>query len=749
MAVSWACAADLETQFATPPDDCKPMPLWFINGELTTDSIRSQMREAKERAGFAGVSPLPWVDVQPQFLSEAYFDRYTDIITTAQELGMKVILYDDAGFPSGMAGGKMEKLFPQHTRKRLDLVEKRVQGRMRYRDLLPGGVLMSAVAMNAETKQRVDLRPFIKDSTLEWQAPEGNWQVLYFVMVPDGTHKEYLQTDYLDPEAVRHLLSLTYEEFSRRFYRHFGKTIQLAFFDDVGFWRYPRAWTGRFNQEFERRHGFDPAPFYPALWYDIGPDTEAIRHAFFHTRAELLAESFPRLVSEWARRNGLKDTGHPPGNYGPTPIDMHGDVFKFYRHTAVPLMDSIIGYGHGQNGFKLISSAADCYDRPLVAVEVYGAFPEDTIDTPMLYRNIMDLFTRGVNVVIPHAMWNDLSPGRRRIPPLISASSRKIVDGLPAYSEFVGRMCLLLRGGRRVADLGVIYPFEELAGWYRFDDPSNPRQGEFISPVTDYQLISGRLTRDLHRDFTFIHPEFFLQEKYALQDGRVRLNNAENAQEYQALMMTGCRIISLKTLEKLHAHYRNGGLIIATTQLPYKSTELGQDEQVVRIIKDIFGLDPTTSGQSTAPFKHANAQGGRAVFVPTPTADCLRSVLDEQLPFPDVRFVTEPKLPEGPTHLSYIHKVTGGRDLYYFSNSTDAAIETDVQLRGSLELQIWDPHTGTITKTTPTSTVRKQGQDYTQLRLQLSPVRSLVVMGFRSKAAASDVPADQPAVQIP
>jgi hypothetical protein len=45
--------------------------------------------------------------------------------------------------------------------------------------------------------------------------------------------------------------------------------------------------------------------------------------------------------------------------------------------------------------------------------------------------------------------------------------------------------------------------------------------------------------------------------------------------------------------------------------------------------------------------------------------------------------------------------------------------------------------------------VRKQGQDYTQLRLQLSPVRSLVVMGFRSKAAASDVPADQPAVQIP
>lgn len=720
-------ASNFEQQFRDPPDQYKPMPLWFINGEFTTEGIHRQMKDAK-KAGFTGVSPLPRVDVQPSFLSDAYFERYRDILDTAQELGMEVILYDDAGFPSGMAGGKMEALYPEHTRKRLDLVEKRVQGRMRYRDLLPRGVLMSAVAMDTETLKRVDLRPFIKGTELEWQAPSGSWKVMYSVMVPEGTHKTYLQTDYMDPVAVEHLLSLTYDEFARRFGHRFGQTIKTVFFDDIGFWRYPRGWTGRFNEKFQELHGYDPAPFYPALWYDIGPDTEAIRHAFFHTRAELLAEGFPRLVAAWAKRHGLQDTGHPPGNYGLTPVDMNGDIFKFYRYTAVPLMDSIKAYGYGLNGFKLISSAADYYDRPNVAVESYGAFPEREFDTAMLYRNMMDLFTRGVNVVIPHAMWNDTRPGQRRIPPLISTDSKKIAADLPAYSEFVGRASLLLRGGRRVADIGVLYPFAELAGWYRFEAPDNPRQGRFISPVTDYQEISGLLSRDIRRDFTFIHPEFFLDDKYRLQDGRIRLNNQKIPQEYRALIMTGCKIISHETLAKVRAFYDQGGLVISTTQLPYKSTKIGADQKVVDWVKQVFGIDPKENQADQSIYTQANDRGGRSVFIPEPSKTALTEVLGRYLPTPDVDIVADLELPEGPAHFSCIHKVKDGCDIYYFANSSDVAITTDVRLRGHLDLERWDPHTGTQQRVTPSQHIQNEDQLLTQFELHLPPVKSLFII---------------------
>jgi hypothetical protein len=49
-----------------------------------------------------------------------------------------------------------------------------------------------------------------------------------------------------------------------------------------------------------------------------------------------------------------------------------------------------------------------------------------------------------------------------------------------------------------------------MAGWFRFDNPEGVRQGYYVAPETDYQTISGWLTNDIRRDFTFVHPELFL-----------------------------------------------------------------------------------------------------------------------------------------------------------------------------------------------------------------------------------------------
>ena len=57
-----------------------------------------------------------------------------------------------------------------------------------------------------------------------------------------------------------------------------------------------RTWTDKFNEKFTTRHGFDPRPYYPALWYDIGPDTQAARNFLFGFRTELYATGFFDLV---------------------------------------------------------------------------------------------------------------------------------------------------------------------------------------------------------------------------------------------------------------------------------------------------------------------------------------------------------------------------------------------------------------------------------------------------------------------
>lgn len=713
--------------FQDPPAEFKPMPFWHINGELNTAEIRKQMTDAKEQAGFSGISVLPLAPKKngrpgttPKFLTEEYLERYQDVLNTAEELDLEVILYDDNDFPSGMAGGKIGELYPEHTMKRLDKIETEVTGPKIFSETQPKGKMLSIVAMNTANLERRELSSFVNDGKLNWNVPIGDWKIMYFTMVKDSHHKAFPVVDYLDTTAVREMINLTYEVYKKHFGSYFGNTIKKSFFDDVGFWKHPRTWTGRFNEKFEELNGFDPRPFYPALWYDIGTETEAVRNAFFLTRAELLAEGFPKLVGEWAKKNGLKDTGHPPGNYDPTPIDMNGDIFKFFRHTAIPLTDAIIHYQFGQNGHKLISSAADYYDRPVVSTEIYGAYKEATFDSLMLYRSMMDLFVRGVNFAVPHGLW--YNPDQVYISPLVSPYSQKVASALPAYSEFVGRSCMLLQGGKRVSDIGVFYPFEELAGWFRFEDPENPRQGFFISPETDYQEISGMLTNDIRQDFTFIHPEFFLDEKYEIGEGEVVLKNLENSQNYKVLIITGSKIISHKTLSKIKAFYVNGGSVISTTQLPYMSSEMGQDAKVISLVTEIFGIDPLSAADDEIQ-KKTNEQGGHAIFIPNPTPKELSDAIQKTV-IPDVQFSPDPILSSDFGKFSYIHKIKDGKDIYFFSNSSDETIETDVQMKGKLDLYGANPHNGGVTKLANVSHIRLNGQDYTKGKLILAPVQS-------------------------
>jgi hypothetical protein len=262
-----------------------------------------------------------------------------------------------------------------------------VNGNQQISLTLPQGALMAVVGTDRSNNKRIDLTAFAKDGKLSWQAPIGQWKIQSFTSQPNG---EAL-VDYMDPDAVKKFISLTYNEYYKRFGSYFGTTIQQTFFDDVGYYSAERGWTDAFNQKFKQLYGKDPATYYPALWEDIGPETESTRVAFFDTRAELLAEGFPKIVTDWDNAHGLKSSGHPPGNYEVQPVDMNFDIFKFNRHQDIPTMDAIFYHGHGREGFKLVSSAATVYDKPVVAAEIFGAFLEDKFTINTMYQAAMEV----------------------------------------------------------------------------------------------------------------------------------------------------------------------------------------------------------------------------------------------------------------------------------------------------------------------------------------------------------------------
>ena len=95
-----------------------------------------------------------------------------------------------------------------------------------------------------------------------------------------------------------------------------GTTITETFFDEPTLYRAKgRVWTPSFNDEYRARYGSSPALYYPALWYDIGPETEAARNALFTLRSDLYAEAYPLTISRWSAAHGALATGQSLYNY--------------------------------------------------------------------------------------------------------------------------------------------------------------------------------------------------------------------------------------------------------------------------------------------------------------------------------------------------------------------------------------------------------------------------------------------------
>jgi hypothetical protein len=634
----------------------------------------------------------------PAYLGDEYFRRYEAALAFAKAKGMTTILYDELGYPTGGAGGG--KIDPAHYRK-LIVRTQLDAGPGAGVFPVPNGVLLAAVAMNGATKARVDLTAQVADGALTWSAPGPGWTLQFFYLQtaePQGGAQDYYTVaDYFDPTAVNEFIDVTYEAYARHVGAYFGETIALTFFDDVGIYSSERTWAAGLGQHFEARTGRKPATYYPALWEDIGPDTAAARVAFYAARAEALGEGFPALVTQWGEQHGLQASGHCPGQYEIQPTDMNGDPFKFYQAQPVPMIDVIFLYGFGRDGFKLTTSAADAMDKPVVVAEQFT-----TGGTPTGYRRAMDSLARGVNSLI--------------------TNTTSTVGGPTDFADYVGRASMLLRGGRRVADIGILYPIASLQAFYRFEAPDNQEGplGRYAPTSADYLAVGDLLTGDLHRDFTFIHPDDLASDHLKIGRGRLTLDNAVNRQEYRVMILPGGEVIGLAALKKLKAFWDAGGAVIATTELPSKSAEFGGDIEVRALVRAMFGQPGRV---------RRNRAGGAALFIANPDEGALRGALARVGPPADVTFSGDPHPRGGDGALAYIHKVKGGRDILFVANSSDSAVETTVSLRDALTLELWDPHTGRTDAARGARVVGIGPLARTEVPISLDGGRSLFLIG--------------------
>ena len=178
---------------------------------------------------------------------------------------------------------------------------------------------------------------------------------------------------------------------------------------------------------------------------------------------------------------------------------------------------------YGFNGLKIAMSAANNYDIDTVVCEIYGNY--EVLNKRVLYCEAMNAFSRGVNYLVPHTLW--LS-GNARIPHEVSHRNPEFRNDLPEYLDFVTRCQAMLRGGRHICDIAMLYPIYSVhSQMYLYESDADGFEHSITPTNTDYMTLINSIMAYAGRDLTVIHPEV-MSEKVTADDGVLYLDNKDN-----------------------------------------------------------------------------------------------------------------------------------------------------------------------------------------------------------------------------
>ncbi|WP_116364071.1 glycosyl hydrolase [Parahaliea mediterranea] len=574
---------------ATPPQSAMPWTRWWWPGGDVDSAVASTQLDRLQAAGFGGVEIQPFlsgmINVADDetvmsrvysFDTPAYYTTLNATIAHAETLGMQVDLTHFSGWPPGgpeilledsvtalvygserVSGGGSVSMalpepqpgpserifsmlefagadfinFPADQARLLSVTAARV---------VDGGHAWSpfnvadTVALDADSL--TVLTDKVSDGELNWQAPEGDWEVIANYLMPSGEvpmgaaqKPQGFVVDHLRTPQVLGHYEYAYGE-RTGLAQHYGKGLR-GFFNDSLEFRITRMGVVDILPEFARRRGYDLEPWLPVIHVEgtdnvyfrellgvhAGPEfsltdgDERIRWDYQKTLSDLMIERFVQTSANWAENRGLISRGQ---SYG-----MDIDLLRAMGSNTIVETEQL--WAGGANvGLKFASSAAALYGRPLVSAESFVWINRDYQPTARRLKAAADkLLLAGVNHIIYHGTpypwqgsgndygeegWQPFSGPQNpaHFSGLYSAANTSLWPDIPALNQYIGRSQHLLRQGAPSLDVLVYYPF------LGFHGPNMDREGEEV-------LVSGSLPD--------ADPANVMLEDPALAEGKAQL----------------------------------------------------------------------------------------------------------------------------------------------------------------------------------------------------------------------------------
>ncbi len=479
--------------------DYRPSAFWFWNADMEPAAMEAFAAEMA-RNGVREFLIHPSHGLEIEYLSDEYFNRYRFGLELGKKYGMKVWVYDEFAWPSGVAGGRV-------LREHLEFC---------------GWCLK----FQKDGNGNITAQPQKLDCILD-NAVGAPWMKSFSGYI-----------DMLSPTAVRCFIETTYERVFRECGKYFGEVITGFFTDEPalmfgckgdhdGPWCVPALpWTPEFPKLFKERFGYDIEPRYAELG---GRGFSSARRDYWQLIKEIHSEAYHGQIGRWCQAHGVKYTGHLGEDDPIQEVRFAGSPFACLKHMNEPGIDYLGAGAEPEDRCweqVLIPSIARHAGRKRVFCEAFG-ISHFNLRLGEMLRRVQLMAIHGIDDIALMAFCQKSDGIRKRTywPPLFT--NAPWWEFYPGFRDAFARSVALVSLGTRQARYAILYPQNQIEQTDPFVNPWHDT--EFITPVLQ------RLATAVYKageTFEIIFPEILDQAK--IENGKIIFPYAE----YEAILIS-------------------------------------------------------------------------------------------------------------------------------------------------------------------------------------------------------------------
>lgn len=489
----------IKKAFKSPSNLFSPSFFWLWNDKLDFEAIKRQIDDMHAH-GIRALCPHPFPkafrpgtmpsEMEPDYLTPGYMKVVEKVMNYAKSLGMHVWLYDEGGWPSGGACGKI-----------IAMDEKRFAQRSLVLD---------------DKGELTERRPVYHP---EISAPYPS---------------------VIEPGVTELFIKLTHEAYRKAIGNHFGKTTLMTFTDEPNMEGFVEGksltWCSDFAEEFEKRKGYDIRPYLKAIIQGKKPndksakDLTRIRIDYFDVRADLFLERYMLPLRDWCHANGMLSSGHLNGENQPSGNTRfgYGHILRSLRAFDVPGIDVIWRQLYpGKEKLKYVQEGAHdtevnnfnpCFPKYASSVAHQNGGKYVLSESLAVYGNgispdiikwVMDYqLVRGVNIFVLSAYSMNVRGGRMGSPGIHFGPQHPYWEFMQPLFTYMERVGSMLAQGKPDVKIAVLYDVRSI--WAGGKDAQTAiqrhhriaelllKRGCDFDFIDDEQLVQAVITKDHH-----------------------------------------------------------------------------------------------------------------------------------------------------------------------------------------------------------------------------------------------------------